>query len=215
MSQTFCAQIYEAQAAVPSYRRWFLGSSYLPAFRYHKRLLQLLQSENPGRWTLKNPWHALYLQDLTSVYPDAQLAMTHRAPEKVVASFCSLIKNVRAVFSDAVDGRAIGRDALDLFEAMIERSEAYRARNGRAAIHDIGYDALLADPLGEMHKLYARFGEPLSEAAKAAMARFLRSNPQDKHGTHRYALEDYGLNDASVRERLGAYCERVAALARV
>ncbi len=109
MTPSFCAQVYEAQAYVPSYREWFLHeASYLPAFRYHKRMLQVLQANAPGQWTLKNPWHPLYLDALTTVFPDAQLVMTHRDPADVVGSVCSLIKDVRPIYSDDVDLKGIG-----------------------------------------------------------------------------------------------------------
>lgn len=208
MSQSFCAQVYEAQAEVPSYRRWFLRADYRPAFRYHKRFLQLLQSEAPGRWTLKNPWHPLFLDDLTAVYPDAQLVMTHRDPAEVVGSACSLIRHVRAMFSDQVDPRRIAKDMVDTFDQMIARQEAFRDKHGRDAIYDLNYRALMADPMGEMRKLYRRFDEPFTPQAEAAMTAFLASNPQGKHGKHTYALEDYGLTKAGVREHFKAYCER-------
>lgn len=206
MSQSLCAQVFEAQVEVPSYRRWFLAASYLPAFRYHKRFLQLLQSEAPGRWTLKNPWHPLFLDDLTTVYPDAQLVMTHRDPVEVLGSACSLIKHVRVMFSDEVDLRQIGESFMDTFEEMIRRTRAYTDKHGADAIHHLQYQALMADPIGEMKKLYARFDEPLTPAAEQAMRGFLGQNPQGKHGKHAYSLEEYGLSKALVRERFADYC---------
>ncbi len=96
MTPSFCAQVYEAQADIPSYRNWFLHEAdYRPAFRFHKRMLQALQHHVGGRWTLKNPWHPLFLDTLAETYPDARLVMTHRDPAEVVGSCCSLIKYVR------------------------------------------------------------------------------------------------------------------------
>ena len=210
MSQSFCAQVYEAQAEVPSYRRWFMDTSYRPAFRYHKRFLQLLQSEAAGRWTLKNPWHPLFLDDLTAIYPDAQLVMTHRDPVEVLGSACSLIKHVRVMFSDEVDLKQIGESFLDTFEEMIRRTRAYREKHGWDAIYDLQYAALMADPIGEMKKLYARFDEPLTPAAEAAMAAYLADNAQGKHGKHVYSLEEYGLTPGLVRERFADYCRDFA-----
>src|SRR3546814_16138215 len=62
---------------------------------------------NGGRWTLKNPWHPLFLNELTTIYPDAQLVMTHRDPVDVVGSACSLLRLVRPMFSDKVDMKDI------------------------------------------------------------------------------------------------------------
>ena len=49
---------------------------------------------------------------------------------------------------------------------------------------------------------------PLSPLAEERMRAFLAENAADKHGTHRYTLEEFGLDAAALRQRLGAYCER-------
>ncbi len=209
MAPSFCAQVYDSQANIPSYTDWFLDKAdYLPAFRYHKRLLQLLQSDAPGRWTLKNPWHPLFLNELTSVYPDAQLVMTHRNPVDVVGSACSLLKAVRVMFSDDVDLEAIAQTLLRTFDTMIERTIAFEEKHGSDAIHHLHYGALMADPLGEIKNLYARFDEALTPEAEASMTAFLAQNPKGKHGKHVYALEDYGLTADRVRAHFRDYCEQ-------
>ena len=209
MTPSFCAQVYEAQACIPSYRDWFLHrASYLPAFRYEKRLLQLLQAHAPGRWTLKNPWHPLYLNDLTTVFPDAQLAMTHRDPVDVVGSACSLIKAVRRMYSDRVDLELIGRQMVETFALMIQRQNDYRDRHGEHAIFDIQYEDQLRDPIGQMKALYAHFDEPFTAAAETAMRAYLSGNPKGKHGTHEYSLEEYGLTKEGVRRHFRDYVER-------
>ncbi len=208
MSPSFCAQYYEAMADVPSYRKWFLEADYLPAFRYHKRLLQLLQSKAPGRWTLKNPWHPLFLNALKAIYPDAQLVMTHRDPVAVVGSACSLIKHVRAMLSDRVDLASIGQTMVDTFEKMIERMLAYRQTHGWGSIHDIQYVDLMCDSIGEMKKLYARFNEDWTDVAEQKMRAFLALNPKNRHGQHEYSLEEFGLSAGEVRERFSDYSAR-------
>ncbi|WP_336968571.1 sulfotransferase [Sphingobium aromaticiconvertens] len=208
MSPSFCAQYYDSVLHIPSYRKWFFETSYLPAFRYHKRLLQLLQAENDGRWTLKNPWHPLYLDDLRTVYPDAQLVMTHRDPADVVGSACSLVHNVRKMFSADVDPVEIGQSLLQTFDLMIARMAAYREKHGQDSIHDIQYADQLRDPIGEMRRLYARFDEPFTAQTQASMQAFLDDNPQGKHGKHSYSLEDYGLNRKQVHAHFRDYTDR-------
>jgi len=208
MALSFCAQIFEANVRIPSYRDWFMKTSYLPAFRFHKQLLQLLQAENGGRWTLKNPWHPLFLNDLTTVYPDAQLAMTHRDPVEVVGSACSLIRHVRPMFSEQVDLPDIAEQMIDTFDLMIARQNAFRDQHGETAIHDIRYTDLMKNPLGEMRKLYARFDEPFTPEAEAGMTRLLAEAPQGKHGKHVYSLEEFGLTAAGIRAHFKDYCDR-------
>lgn len=206
MSPTFRSQVYDSQVHIPTYQDWFLNADYGPAFRYHKRLMQLLQANNGGRWTFKNPWHPLYLDALTEVYPDAQLVMTHRDPADVVASACSLIYQVRKMFSDDVDPVACGTTSLRTFDMMIARQDAFRAKHGHEAIHDIQYADQLSDPIGVMKKLYARFDEPFG--AEPEMRAMLGANPQGKHGKHVYRLEDYGLTREGVHAHFKDYTER-------
>ncbi len=209
MSPSFVAQLYDSQFHMPSYSDYFLHKAdYLPAFRYHKRLMQLLQSENGGRWTFKNPWHPLYLDALTTVYPDAQLVMTHRDPVDTVGSACSLVHAVRKLYSDDVDPKAIAETLVHTFDLMIERQQAYRDKHGQDSIFDIQYAEQLKDPIGTMRRLYAHFGEPLTPEAEAAMTAMMAANPQGKHGKHEYRLEDYGLTREGVRAHFKDYVER-------
>ncbi|HMK86296.1 MAG TPA: sulfotransferase [Steroidobacteraceae bacterium] len=208
MALSFCAQLFDSSVRVPSYRKWFFATSYLPAFRFHKQLLQLLQAENDGRWTLKNPWHPLFLDDLSTVYPDAQLVMTHRDPAEVVGSACSLIRLVRPMFSEEIDLREIADQMIETFDLMIARQNAFRARHGEDSIYDIQYGDQLRDPIGEMRKLYAHFDEPFTAKAEAAMRELLAANPRNKHGAHRYSLEEFGLTAAGVRTHFKDYSQR-------
>ena len=209
MALSFCAQLFDSNLHIPSYRHWFMHeASYLPAFRFHKQLLQLLQAQNAGRWTLKNPWHPLFLDDLVTVYPDAQLVMTHRDPAEVVGSACSLIRLIRPMFSDTVDLRQIADQMIYTFDLMIARQNAYRTRHGDSSIYDIQYTEQLRDPIGQMRKLYAHFDEPFTRESQAAMVKLLADKPQDKHGKHIYSLQEFGLTAAAVRQHFRAYCER-------
>jgi hypothetical protein len=208
MALSFCAQIFDSNVRVPSYTKWFFETSYLPAFKFQKQLLQMLQSNNGGRWTLKNPWHPLFLDDLTTVYPDAQLVMTHRDPVEVVGSACSLIRHVRPMFSDQVDLREIADWMIQTFDLMIARQNAFRDKHGEDSIFDIQYLEQMRDPIGQMRKLYARFDEPFTAEAEAAMRKLLAENPQGKHGKHVYSLEEFGLTAEGVRAHFKDYCER-------
>ncbi len=208
MTTSFCAQVYEAQADIPSYRHWFLHEAdYLPAFRFHKRTLQALQHHAKGQWTLKNPWHPLFLDALTEVYPDARLVMTHRDPAEVVGSCCSLIKYVRQIYSDDVDLKGIGESFMDTFRVMIDRTRAFKAKHGAGAIHDVQYADTVRDPIGTVRKIYDAVGDTFTPAAEQAMQGYMADNPKGKHGKHAYDLAEYGLSKDEVHERFRDYIE--------
>lgn len=209
MNYSFCAQVYESQADIPSYRDWlFNKADYRPAFRFQKRLLQLLQAETGGRWTLKNPWHPLFLDALNEVFPDSQLVMTHRDPADVLGSIGSLIENVRMIYSDDVDLHRIGETFMETFAIMIERQNAFREKHGADSILDVQYVDVMKNPIGECRRIYEHFGEPFTEAAENAMNAYMEANPKGKHGKHEYSLERYGLTREGVHEAFADYIER-------
>jgi hypothetical protein len=206
MTPSYCAQVYESQADIPSWRQWFMhDADYMPAFRYHKRMLQALQTHAGGRWTLKNPWHPLFLNELTTVYPDARLVMTHRDPAEVVGSACSLIKYVRAIYSDDVDLKGIGASFMDTFEVMIARANAFKAKHGADAIYDVQYADTVRDPLNVVRGIYQRFDIDFTPQIEATMQGYLDANPKGKHGSHSYDLAEFGLSKEGVRERFSDY----------
>lgn len=206
MAPSFCAQVFDSQYHIPSYHKWFLyEADYHPAFRYHKQLLQLLGSEAGGHWTLKNPWHPLFLDALNEIYPDAQLVMTHRDPVEVVGSACSLIWNVRVLFSDDVDREQLGKDVIETFNLMIERQNAFRAKHGADAIFDIEYRKQVGDPIGTMKRLYDHFGEELTDDAESRMRHYIEAKPKGRFGKHEYNVEDYGLTEDQVRSHFADY----------
>jgi len=208
MTPSFSAQVYDALADIPSYHRWFLHEAdQRPAFRFHKRWLQVLQHYAKGRWTLKNPWHPLFLEPLTETYPDAQLVMTHRDPAEVVGSCCSLLRHSREIYSDKLDLKRIGENLMETFEVMVERADAFKAKHGADAIHDVQYVDTVRDPIATVRKIYERFDEPLTAEAEAAMDSYLVENQKGKHGKHSYDLAEYGLTREGVHERLKSYIE--------
>src|SRR5580693_546636 len=68
---------FESTYRVPSYSNWLQRHGLLHAYRFHRRFLQHLDAELPGRrWVLKSPDHVFALDDIRKVYPDARLVFT-------------------------------------------------------------------------------------------------------------------------------------------
>ena len=91
MALDFRSLMFEGMALIPSYSAWLLQCDMEPAYRYHQRVLKLLQWRcPPKRWWLKSPAHMLSIDALDAVYPDARFVMTHRDVGKVLPSVCAL-----------------------------------------------------------------------------------------------------------------------------
>jgi hypothetical protein len=192
-------------AHLPSYWNWFDETAHADTYRMHKRQLQCLQWLN-GRqhWVLKCPNHLSGIQHLLATYPDARIVYTHRDPEKIIPSLCSLTAVTWSMISDEVDLGEVADFALGMAQRCQAAGEAALRTVPREQIIHVEFDDLIADPVGVATGIYQRFGYPPDPAITTKMADWLRNNPSDKHGKHRYQLSDFGLTPEEVRARLAS-----------
>jgi hypothetical protein len=210
LAHDFATIMHHTTHDVPSYQRWLESLDRRPAYRSHRRQLQYLQWRCPGdRWVLKSPEHLWTLDAVLAVYPDARIVQTHRDPLEVIASLVSLVAYLRRLASDRIDPRAIAADWTVRLAAGL--AHTMRVRDTAGLGPDRVFDLRLLDFVGNevttVRRLYDHFGMELTPAAEARMRAFLGANPKDKHGAHRYALRDAGLNAEQERERYRAYAE--------
>jgi hypothetical protein len=196
---------------IPTYGRWVNGADHGPAYRWHERVLRLLQSGGVrGRWQLKSPQHAIAIEALTEQYPDARFIVTHRDPATCAASTASLGRAFTAAFGDRPDALALGGYWTDTLAAMGDGLLAYRRRHGDERFVDVAYRDLTADPVGTAQRIYDALGEPLSLAAEGAMRAHATVAVQNRYGKHEYDWQGLGLDRSALDERFSAYSERFA-----
>lgn len=199
---------FDGMAHVPSYTDWVLGCDMGPAYRYHRRTLQLLQWHcGPDLWHLKTPVHMLALDALDAVYPDARFLWTHRDPAAVLGSVCSLISYTRSWVSDRDDDAALGRQQLELWAEALRRAMDFRRRAGEDRFADVWFDPLNASPVDAVATAYAQLGVPFDERSRRAVSAWAAAHPPKAHGTHEFSLDDFDLQPGEVRGRLGFYIE--------
>jgi hypothetical protein len=209
LGQEFKSLIWEAVTNVPTYGRWLDGADHRSAYEHHKLALQVLQSGGVrGRWTLKSPHHAIALEALTAVYPDARLVLLHRDPVVLCASVCSLIRTLSSTFTDADHGPYIAEHWPAMLETSVERIGAFRAAHPEHPILDVQYADLVRDPVATVGGIYRATGTELRESAAAAIGEYVAANPKGKFGTHRYDLAEFGLDAGEIAERFAGYVER-------
>jgi len=151
---------------------------------------------------LKNPSHLFAVQALLQVYPDALIIQTHREPRTAISSSCSLSAQATAGWSEKFTGRVLGQDQLELWSRGLDIFTTERAKHDPAQFCDVAYADFVTDPLGTVNSIYADFGLPLTEQARAAMqAIHAVSTSGGRRPAHRYSLADFGLTDADVDER--------------
>jgi hypothetical protein len=204
---------HEAQWTVPTYGRWCEAHDATPAYRYLADLLRLVgwsQQESSLRpWILKTPQHMLDLPALLRVFPDARLIFTHRDPRQVIGSAASLAWNQTIIYSDQADARAIGREWLRKTELMVARMQAARQAIPPERMIDVQYEDMERDWRGTMARIY-RFLDLDMAPAVPGMQCYLDRSRRLKRRPHRYSLDEFGLAEGEVIERLGAYIRRFA-----
>lgn len=208
MAHDFKALALESRGKLPNYRDWLFSTDMTSAYQYHKRFLQLLQADAPGIWNLKMPSHALWIDTILQIYPDARLIWTHRDPFTATGSFCSIISLAHMGYTGKIDVEWLRENCVWQMQQHLDRIMDARARLGEDRIIDVHYADLVNDPLGTMRSLYKALGDELTPEAEAAMQAWLDDNPQNKFGKHDYQLEKFGLSVEQLHPVFEVYLSR-------
>jgi hypothetical protein len=209
LGMSFRTNHFLGMAWMPSYAKWWYDCDMVEAYAYHRRVLKLLQWRCPPTlWHLKSPSDSFALDAVVKIYPDARFVMTHRDPACVLASVCSLIATVQELTGGRPDPAALGEAELGAWVLAIQRTLDLRAAVSDDHFVDVHFHDLLENPLAVIESTYAGLGMSLSSAARDQFRAHAAANPRGKHGEHRYALSDWGLDDTTVRRAFDFYIDR-------
>ncbi len=184
MAGTFISDHIAALHQTHSYSAWCIEADFLPVYRYHKTILQILQWKNPRpRWLLKAPEHQVHLDTLLQVYPDARIVQTHRDPIKCMASTTSLMGTLYSMRSDQpfnaqlFDNIIMGEATAQRLEHVIKQRETGHRTGGQ-------YCRLaLPGPDGRSHVMHSKDLPALRHGAvrrklRPGCRRILRPSPR-------------------------------------
>ncbi len=136
---------------------------------------RLARSAPGRRVVLKSPAHTARVPVLLAEFPRARFVHVHRHPDEVFASTRHLYDTVdwlwllqrRAEPADVV----ILRQLRIVLEAWLED----RARLAPERVIEVAYDALAADPIGTLRRIYAHLELGAFEPAEGAVREHLRA----------------------------------------
>lgn len=209
MALDFRSMVFEGYATVPSYTQWLLSCDMVPAYRYHERVLKLLQWHcPPRRWWCKSPAHMATIDALDTVYPDARFVMTHRDVSAVMPSLCALKHALTGPLTDDVDTAVLGLREAALWEEALRRALAFRDAGREERFFDVSFEQMQAAPLDTVAGLYDALGEELDEETGTAMARWWRESAAERRGGPSPDPATYGLADDALRARFAFYHRR-------
>jgi Sulfotransferase family len=192
LAQDFRSMMFTAMTSVPTYADWVLFCDQSSSYAHRKRVLQILQTTNPGRWVLKMPSDSVFIPWIFKTFPDARVIWTHRDPFAATASSFSMRGNSRLIFQKDVDLPYM-RSRFPIQLGLHTRRPLELARERPDVIYNLYYDELLSNPLAAMRKVYAWLGWDWTEAAAQGMQSWLAGNPQGRFGKHSYSLAEWGF----------------------
>ncbi|GAA1687321.1 sulfotransferase [Glycomyces endophyticus] len=196
---------------LPGYRDWLAQHDFVPDYQYLKEFLQVLQSgDRPRRWVLKSPFHLYNLDALLKVFPDAHILWTHRDPQTVMGSWCSLVETGTALCNRRYDTHEIGREWLESLSWMVEQGRLMRLGIPPERMVDVSYHQLTADPYGQLPRIFEQLGLKWSHREEGNLENVLARPGMRRN--HEYTLSRYGLDPDKVDRAFGDYTKLVAAI---
>ena len=210
-SQAFRSPRFDDMYRAPSYHAWLKASGFDEGYEFLGRFLKHLQgsASSPRRWIFKSPEHVFSLDALSRAFPDALLVLAHRDPGHVFASAARLTELMRIPFTSAIDRKEIGRKVADHWQEGMRRMIAVADDPAfPLRVAHVHYRALIANPVGEIEKLYNGFGIEFSPEARAAMKAKVTAAPNGGYGANVYRPEDFGIDPKHERERASDYIKR-------
>lgn len=182
---------------VPSYLEYVAKIDWTLAYRYHKRVLKLLQWKNPRqRWVLKTPLHLDLMPVMLQVYPDACVVWPHRDPVKAFASVVNMIntflwgRSDKLLKNGALDFLIDPAAAAQRLSIPIDWMEAGIVPKERLC--NILYRDLIADPITTVENIYRYFSLHLSEVGRKGIAQYVAEHPRDSRPPHRFKATEGG-----------------------
>jgi hypothetical protein len=159
-------------------RRWkakFLCFLKQLTFKTHKRLV------------LKSPTHTCRIKTLLEMFPDACFVHIVRNPYVVYPSTVNLWKSLYRMHGLQTPTFAgLEEQVFSTFVSMYERLDKTRSLVPEGHFHELKYEELVRDPVGEMRRLYDRLGLGDFDTYLPRLQQSLTSNAG--YETNRYDL---------------------------
>lgn len=174
---------------------------------HYRSVLQRHLYMNPGRTLLgKNVLAPGRMRTLLEAVPEARFVHIARHPYEAVASTLSLFTipwgvSAPDVRRDGSEARALAELMVDYYRALHEQSVSSPVQDG-GRFYSVRYGRLMEEPLHHVDECYRLFGLEMGDGVREAMERELVEHA-DYRSAHRYSLEQFGLSEDWVYERLG------------
>jgi hypothetical protein len=211
----FVSPSFIGYAEMSSYAGWLAGKPRKIFFEFLRDVLKYLQWQGlakPGRpWLLKSPNYNGLEPDIVEVFPEARFVIAHRSPLQTLPSMCRLVHCFRMAYGGS------GPDTKYLVERNVAAMEAHlsnRRKHPDLPLLDLRFEDIVASLPAVIEQVYGHARMALTDVALRNMLEWNSENTMHKHGEFRYSLDEAGIDEAVVRERMAEYLALLETLAR-
>jgi hypothetical protein len=208
LDRTFTSMSYDSFYWAPSYGDWLRTTDQSRAYDELREWLQALQWQDPERtgkkWVLKSPHHLTAVETTLDAFPECKIVMTHRTPISAVPSYASMVSSLTAIYSDSGDAVKIGQYWSARFVESLRQFDEVRKRRPDRFI-DVPFKQTVSEPLETVTSVMEQLGLPVSDDDIDAFNDYLEINRQERHGSHSYTAEDFGLSTEQLASDFASY----------
>lgn len=208
IEQSFLSSLPESGMYLPSYGAHLLAADQSYAYEELVQYLKILQWSSPERrgrrWVLKCPHHLSAVRLVLRIFPTAAIVMTHRPIDQLMGSWYSMVASSTGAGTDADFAHAQAEHWTHWWKHGTE--ELARARAGaEERFVDIDYRALLTEPLEQARRAATAAGLAITPTDITAWQAWLDGNQRDARPTHKYSLEQFGIDRARLDRDFAVY----------
>jgi hypothetical protein len=207
MGPDFASYNFEWISVVPKWRDYYYATDQTPHYEYLRTALKMLQwIRGPRRWVLKCPQHLEQLPVLKKIFPDATVVFTHRDPVAVIQSAVTMTGYCQRFYRNSVEPEKLIAYWTDRIEHLLRACVRDRHVWPEARSFDSYFHEFMADDMGQIEKIEAKAGLPMTLAVRAQIDQFLKDHPRGKEGRVIYNLKrDFGIEPEDLRKRFQFY----------
>jgi hypothetical protein len=192
--------------------KWTRERSRVPSQAYLRDMLKYLQWQMGGRqdrpFVLKNPGNTGEFLEMLEVFPKATFVISRRDICQTMGSGMRMTSEILQNTFEPLDPLLVGQVTVDYWAYELKRYlEQVQTKGAEVRLLETDYTRVVSDGIGVARELYALAGLPWTREGDAAMRQWDLDNPRHKLGSYRYALEDYGWNEARIAKAFGPVAE--------
>jgi hypothetical protein len=210
LDRTFVSMSFDTFYWVPGYGDWLRAADQGKAYGELREWLQVLQWQDAARagrpWVLKSPHHLTAVDTVLDTFDGCKIVMTHRSPVNAVPSFASMVRTMSAQYSESVDSFHIGQYWSGRFATTLRSFAAARAARPERFV-DVQFADTVREPTAVAHRVLGELGLRPDAADDAAFEAYVEGNRAERHGSHSYTPQDFGLSEEQLARDFAFYTE--------